>query len=93
MTGKLSVADKKWQAQDDVRTLVSADEITTDKKRLGAAEKESATQQAALNKVTKSNKPVAKKKKVTKPKPVAKKKVAKKKTVLKVSRRKARRKR
>lgn len=56
---KLSVEDRRWQARNDVSTLVSAEEIKGDSKRLTAAKAESKRQQKALNKVTK---PVAKKK-------------------------------
>ena len=36
----LTAQDKKWQAQDDARTLAQVAEITSDKSRLQAARKE-----------------------------------------------------
>ncbi len=43
--------DQKFQAEDDVRTMVRAEEIRKDGKRLARARKEARTQMAALKKV------------------------------------------
>lgn len=48
-----SAEDRKWQAQDDLRTLQRAQEIQADKSRLQAAKVEVRNQMAALSKVAK----------------------------------------
>ena len=50
---KLTAQDKKWRAQEDLRTLVSAGEINKDPTRVAAVKKESLAQQRALQSVTK----------------------------------------
>jgi len=44
--------DKKWQAQDDLRTLQRAREIEADKERLARAKKEAQSQMTALSRVS-----------------------------------------
>jgi len=48
--------DKKWQAQDDLRTLQRAREIEADKERLARAKKEAQAQMMALDRVSGSKK-------------------------------------
>ena len=48
-----SAEDRKWQAQDDLRTLQRAQEIQADRSRLNAAKTEVKNQMAALSKVAK----------------------------------------
>jgi len=48
--------DKKWQAQDDLRTLQRAREIEADKERLARAKKEAQAQMMALGRVSGSKK-------------------------------------
>lgn len=43
--------EKKWQAQDDLRTLQRAREIESDKERLANAKKEAEAQMTALGRV------------------------------------------
>jgi hypothetical protein len=45
--------DKKWRAQDDLRTLRSAAEIQSDAARVKAAQSEAQQQMQALAKVVK----------------------------------------
>lgn len=52
-TPRLSAADKKYQAQDDLRTIQRASEIQADKGRMTAAQKEAQNQMAALSSVAK----------------------------------------
>lgn len=52
-TPRVSVADKKWQAQLDLRTMQEASQIQTDKRRMAAAQKEAQSQMAALNSIAK----------------------------------------
>ncbi len=47
----MDVVDKKYQAEDDLRTLKRAGEVTSDKARLAAAKREGKREQAALAKV------------------------------------------
>lgn len=56
---KVSIEDRRWEARNDLSTIVSADAIKSDPKRYAAAKAESKRQQKALAKVSK---PVAKKK-------------------------------
>ena len=49
---KMSAQEKKWQAEDDLRTLQRAAEIRKDKGRLAAARKCAKEQMAALQKVS-----------------------------------------
>ena len=42
-TSNVSAADKKWQAQDDLRTIQRASEIQADKRRMTAAQKRQIT--------------------------------------------------
>ena len=46
---KLTKADKDFQAQDDMRTLIEAEKIKRDKKRLSAATSKAKEQRAALS--------------------------------------------
>ena len=48
---RMTVEDRKWRARDDLRTLQSAQEISHDKSRLSAAQREAQAQIAALAKV------------------------------------------
>lgn len=48
-----SAMDKKYQAQQDLRTIQTASEIQTDKRRMAAAQKEAQSQIAALSSVGK----------------------------------------
>ena len=50
---RLSVQDKKWRAQDDLRTLRSAAEIQSDAARVQAAQSEAQQQMQALAQVVK----------------------------------------
>lgn len=50
---RISAEQKRYQAQDDLRTIQRATEIQSDKKRMGAAQKEAQTQMAALGSITK----------------------------------------
>ncbi len=43
--------EQKFRAEDDVRTMIRAEEIRNDKPRLGRAMKEAKVQMAALKKV------------------------------------------
>jgi len=45
--------DKRWQAQEDLRTLQRAQEIQLSKSRVAAAQREANTQMQALAKVKK----------------------------------------
>lgn len=49
----LPAIDKKWQAEDDARMLMRAEEIKVDKKRLNAAKTEVAAQVQAATKIGK----------------------------------------
>lgn len=58
---KVTAEDRTWEARNDLTTLVSADAIKADSKRMQAAKTESKRQQKALIKITKPvAKPVAK---------------------------------
>ena len=48
---KMTAEDQKFQAEDDVRTLVRAEEIRKDSKRFDRAMKQARVQMAALKKV------------------------------------------
>ena len=50
-TPKMTAQDLKWQAENDVRALVSAEEIRGDTKRHDRAMKEARSQMANLKKV------------------------------------------
>ena len=50
---RVTAADKKYQAQSDLRTIQEASQIQTDKRRMAAAQKEAANQMAALSSVAK----------------------------------------
>lgn len=50
---RLSAEDKKWQAQQDLRTVQTAAEIQKDPQRMAAALKEAKVQMAALASVGK----------------------------------------
>jgi hypothetical protein len=52
-TPRVSAADKKWQAQSDLRTMQEATQIQNDKARMSAAQKEAQNQMAALNSIAK----------------------------------------
>lgn len=52
-TARITAADKKWQAQDDLRTIQRASEIQMDKSRMTAAQKEAQSQIASLSSLTK----------------------------------------
>lgn len=45
--------DKKWQAEDDMRTLLRAKEIEKDPKRLAAARAMAKEKMAAMQQITK----------------------------------------
>ncbi len=68
---KLSAEDKKWMAQQDASTLVSADEIVKDPKRMAAVKKHVKDEAKAVIKDQKKLEKVVKK--------AAKKKTTKKK--------------
>jgi hypothetical protein len=53
---RMTAQDKKWQAQDNLRTIQRAAEVTSNAARLKAAQAEAAQQVAALNKVVKPKK-------------------------------------
>jgi len=53
-----NVEDRRWEARNDLSTLVSADAIKSDSKRFKAAQAENKRQQKALKKVAK---PIVKK--------------------------------
>jgi len=48
--GKVSAQEKKWQAEDDARTLMAAVEIQTSKRRMSAAKRELNNQAKAIKK-------------------------------------------
>ena len=75
MTRKLSTEDKKWMAQQDASTLVSADEIKKDSKRMAAVKQHVKQEAKAVVKDQKNLEKVVKK--------AAKKKTAKRKAVRK----------
>jgi hypothetical protein len=50
---RVTAADKKWQAQSDLRTMQEASQIQSDKRRMTAAQKEAQNQMAALNSIAK----------------------------------------
>ena len=50
---RLTAQDKKWRAQDDLRTLRSAAEIQADAARVKAAQSEAQQQMQALARVVK----------------------------------------
>ena len=50
---RLTAQDKKYQAQDDLRTMQRAAEIQSDKSRMTAAQKEAQNQMAALSSISK----------------------------------------
>lgn len=45
--------EKRWQAQDDLRTLQRAQEIQADKRRMAACKTEARTQMATLSRAAK----------------------------------------
>jgi len=59
---KISAEDRRWMARNDVSTLVSAEEIKADSKRMSAAKAESKRQQKALGKVVKPTKKTVRRK-------------------------------
>jgi hypothetical protein len=50
---RITAADKKWQAQSDLRTIQEAAQIQANKGRMSAAQKEAQNQMAALSSVAK----------------------------------------
>lgn len=50
---RISAEEKKWRAQDDLRTMQRAQEVASDPNRLKAAQKEAQDQVKALQKVAK----------------------------------------
>lgn len=50
MKSKITFDEKKWQAEDDARTMARYEEIMADSKRRNAAIKEARSQAADLNK-------------------------------------------
>lgn len=50
---RVTAADKKWQAQSDLRTIQEAAQIQANKGRMTAAQKEAQNQMAALSSVAK----------------------------------------
>jgi hypothetical protein len=50
---RMNASDKRYQAQDDLRTIQRANEIQGDKSRMSAAQKEATNQMAALSSVAK----------------------------------------
>ena len=50
MAKKISSMEKKWQAEDDARTMARYQEIMNDSKRRTAAMKQARTEAAALEK-------------------------------------------
>ena len=50
---RVTAADKKYQAQDDLRTIQRASEIQADKRRMMGAQKEAQNQMAALSSIAK----------------------------------------
>lgn len=80
MTPKISAEEKKWRAQDDARTLMSAEGIKSDSGRLKAAAAEARRIATEAEKVASQKKQHAQKlqpskpaAKTTKPIPVKKK--------------------
>jgi hypothetical protein len=53
MAARISAESQKWRAQDDLRTLQQATEISKDRKRMAAATSEAKKQLAALSAVAK----------------------------------------
>lgn len=51
MRAKISADEKRWRAEDDLRTLQRAEEIKADRSRLSGAQKHAKAQVAALTKV------------------------------------------
>lgn len=51
---RMSAEEKRWQAQDDLRTMQRAAEISSDQQRMKAAQSEAQKQIKALQKVGKS---------------------------------------
>jgi hypothetical protein len=49
---RMTAEDRKWRAQDDLRTLAQAEQVRKDPTRMGAARKEAAAQAKALQKAT-----------------------------------------
>lgn len=58
---KLTVDQRKWQAEDDARILASAEEIKVDKTRLSAATKRAKVMVTEQTKQLKSIQKIAKK--------------------------------
>ena len=50
---RMDAEEKKWRAQDDLRTLQRAKEIEANRSRMAAAQKEAKEQISVLAKVTK----------------------------------------
>lgn len=50
---RVTAADKRWQAQSDLRTIQEAAQIQANKSRMSAAQKEAQNQMAALTSVAK----------------------------------------
>ena len=53
-SGPSKAEQKRWQAEDDLRTLVEAEKIKKDKDRLREAKKMAGEQRAALGEISKS---------------------------------------
>ena len=67
MANTMSADDKRWQAEQDARTLVEAESIRTEKGRLGKALKEITKQNKVKEKEIKLANKVVKSKKPSKP--------------------------
>lgn len=50
MARKMTAEEKRWQAEDDARTLARYQELLSDKTRLNAAKKEAKSQAEQLTK-------------------------------------------
>lgn len=59
---KLTIEQRKWQAEDDARTLASAEEIKVNKSRMSAATKRAKVMVTEQTKQLNSIKKIAKKK-------------------------------
>ena len=80
---RLTKEEKHWRAEVDANTLASANEIRSDKARMGAAKKIAATEAQELQKRTRAMQTVARAKPPTAPKPA--RKAAKKTTARKAA--------
>jgi hypothetical protein len=59
MARALTAQDRKWQAEEDARSLAAANEIKKDKKRMTAAKKEAKTMAKEADTKAKAMKQVA----------------------------------